>query len=315
MLKYMTIFDTSIATDNLGDAIIMDSVNETTRELCPDAFTVRVPTHDKISSASRKYARKAHLSFVGGTNLLCANWVYRSQWKIGLSDFWRIGNPILLGVGWHYYQRKSDPITGFMLRQLFKNQHKHSVRDSYTEQRLRDMGITNVINTGCVTMWGLTKEKCASIPVRKAENAIITVTAYRHDPELDRKWIDLVISQYKNVYFWSQMHDDLEYIKGIAGEKVKIIDTNLEAYNKILETTDIDFIGTRLHGGIRALQKGRRALIIEVDNRAREISRDTNLPTVKRDDVETIRDWIENPKPVTIVMPWDKIEEWKAQVR
>jgi hypothetical protein len=43
---------------------------------------------------------------------------------------------------------------------------------------------------------------------------------------------------------------------------------------------DVDFVGARLHGGIRALQRGRRTLTIALDNRAREIAGDTGMPVV-----------------------------------
>ncbi len=56
--------------------------------------------------------------------------------------------------------------------------------------------------------------------------------------------------------------------------------------------TPVDYIGTRLHGGVFCLLRGKRSLIVEVDNRATEIARDTGLPTVKRVDLETLRRWI-----------------------
>ena len=66
-------------------------------------------------------------------------------------------------------------------------------------------------------------------------------------------------------------------------------------------------------GGVRVLQRGRRALILEVDNRAKEIAADTGLPTAQRGEEELIADWIANPKPVSIQMPWEAIEAWRGQ--
>jgi hypothetical protein len=176
------------------------------------------------------------------------------------------------------------------------------------------MGINNVLNTGCPTMWGLTEELCAKVPVKRAEDAIITVTAYSsRNPDIDRKWIDLVCSKYRKVYFWPQMYGDLAYIQSISEGRLTIVDMSLAGYDSALESCDVDYIGTRLHGGVRALQKGRRALIIEIDNRAKEISRDTNLPTIERDDLARLATWIDDPVPTRIKMPWDVIAEWKAQ--
>ncbi|MEP4051270.1 MAG: polysaccharide pyruvyl transferase family protein, partial [Litorimonas sp.] len=42
-------------------------------------------------------------------------------------------------------------------------------------------------------------------------------------------------------------------------------------------------VGTRLHGGIRGLMHGRRVLVTQIDNRARDIGLETGLPTCARD--------------------------------
>ena len=47
-------------------------------------------------------------------------------------------------------------------------------------------------------------------------------------------------------------------------------------------------VGTRLHAGIRALQKGNQALILSVDNRATEINKDINIPVISRFDLAQI---------------------------
>ena len=76
---------------------------------------------------------------------------------------------------------------------------------------------------------------------------------------------------------------------------------------------DIDFIGSRLHGGIRALNYKRRALIIGVDNRATEINRDTNLPFISRENIEHANKWINSVSKTEIHLPNDNINEWKSQ--
>lgn len=312
MLKTIAIWDTSIVTDNVGDEIIMDSVMREAKEMFPGDFYVRIPTHDTIGAEARKYAQNAHAAIVGGTNLMCAYWWLKSQWKVGLKDFWRIGNPVLCGVGWRFYQRKTDPITAWMLRIMLAKDKLHSVRDEYTKQRVEEMGIKNVVNTGCPTMWRLTPEHCAKLPTERAENCLTTVTAYRGEREADKAWLELLIKNYKTVYFWPQMYDDYKYVQELVGDKVTILDASLVAYDACIDS-GVDYVGTRLHGGIRVLQRGKRALIIEVDNRAKEISKDTGLPTVDRNDVETIQKWIDKSEPVKITMPWETITQWKEQ--
>lgn len=310
----ITIFDTAIASDNIGDEIIMDAVNKHLLEVFPSANFLHLPTHISLNGAQLKLAQKSEKSFVGGTNLLCGNWLLKPQWKVGLRELFYIKNPILLGVGWRFYQRPTDFLTKIYLKKLLNKKYLHSVRDSYTLARVQEMGIKNVINTACPTMWKLTPEHCAKIPTQKASSALITVTAYRNDPEIDRKWLEIVLANYEKIYLFPQMVGDVQYVQNMnLGRDIKVISPSLAAYDQILARENLDYIGTRLHGGIRALQHGRRSLIIEVDNRATEIARDTNLPTAKRDDFSSVKHWIENDSPTIINLPLTEIDRWKAQ--
>lgn len=73
-------------------------------------------------------------------------------------------------------------------------------------------------------------------------------------------------------------------------------------------------IGTRLHGGIHALNKEKRSLTIAVDNRAVEISRDTGLPVVKQENVkQELEHMICNSWKTEIRFPLENIGKWKKQ--
>ncbi len=61
------------------------------------------------------------------------------------------------------------------------------------------------------------------------------------------------------------------------------------------------------------MQHNRRALIIPVDNRAAEISVSTDLPVASRTDPAAIERWILNPRPTSLTLPTNGIEEWKSQ--
>ena len=80
-----------------------------------------------------------------------------------------------------------------------------------------------------------------------------------------------------------------------------------------LENNDIDYVGTRLHAGIRAIQKKRRALVLSIDNRASEISNDIGMNVVPREDIEKIEFFITNEQKTSIKIPHKNIEAWKAQ--
>lgn len=315
-MEKIALFDTSIDSDNLGDLIIMDAVIKHLREMFPQDSFINIPTHNFLNKKNRDEIRECKRGFVGGTNLLCANWMLFPQWKINLLDTFLIPSPILMGVGWQYYQRSTDFLTAIFLRQLLSKNYIHSVRDSYTEQRLKSIGINNVINTACPTMWELTPKHCEKIPAGKAKNAITTITFYRKDFEADKKWMKTIIDNYEKIYFWGQMDGDEQYLKSMdLGKDIEILEPSLMAYDNALSNIDADFIGTRLHGGIRAIQHKKRALVIEIDNRAAEIAKDTGLPTVKRDDINGITGWIYGNAPLKIVLPEENITSWKAQFK
>jgi hypothetical protein len=162
-------------------------------------------------------------------------------------------------------------------------------------------------------MWQLTDEHCARIPVRKAPHAMFTVTYYHPQPEQDKAVFDLLKKHYDTVYVWAQQADDVGYIEQLGLDGFVWVDRTLKAYDKVLSEVDLDYVGTRLHGGIRALQHGRRSAIIPVDNRATEIEKQTKLPIVQRNDPEAVERWIVDPAPTTLTMPWEDLTRWKAQ--
>jgi hypothetical protein len=162
-------------------------------------------------------------------------------------------------------------------------------------------------------MWGLTEEACRRVPVRKARDAVFAVTYYRPAPEADRRLLEMLKRHYERIFFWPQQADDVPYAQEIGLDGMIPIDPAVQAFNHVLDTEDVDFVGARLHGGIRALQRGRRTLIIPVDNRAIEMGRTTLLPVLSRDEPEAIERWITNPEPTRLELPWEAIDRWKNQ--
>ena len=55
---------------------------------------------------------------------------------------------------------------------------------------------------------------------------------------------------------------------------------------------ELDYVGTRLHAGVRAMQKGRRSIILSIDNRAREMGKDYNLNVIERNDIYKLEEYI-----------------------
>jgi polysaccharide pyruvyl transferase WcaK-like protein len=166
-------------------------------------------------------------------------------------------------------------------------------------------------------MWNLTPEHCASIPTEKATNVICTLTDYCRDEANDRAMLDLLLESYDKVWFWLQGRDDLAYIRELGyADKMELVDSALEAYDAVLAMDDLDYVGTRLHAGIRALSKGRRSLIISIDNRAECIGADTGLPTIRREDISfALKDRLEAELITKIDLPWENIRKWKEQFK
>jgi polysaccharide pyruvyl transferase WcaK-like protein len=316
MNKHIAIFDTSIATLNVGDGIIMDAVNEQLQSIFPDDQHIRIPSHEKIGVTSLSIIRRSKAAIVGGSNILSSYMNKYRQWKLDPMDGYFMKNKVtLLGVGWRQYQGKTNLYTKMMLRRILCTDRLHSVRDSYTESRVKELGITNVINTGCPTMWNLTKAHCAQIPSKKADKVIFTLTDYSRNDKADRKMIEVLKRNYTHVSFWVQGNKDFAYFNsfGELVNGIKIVAPNLPSYNDVLEVEPLDYVGTRLHAGIRALQKKRRSIIIGIDNRAEEKRKDFGLPVLDRAQIDSLEDLINRETALQITLPEMNINLWKKQ--
>lgn len=312
----IAILDTSVCTENLGDYIIMDSVRRELYNLFPMHHKMTLPTHEKIDKVGYSIIKSSQYSFIGGTNLLSSNMNKYNQWKVNLKDTLNVNNILLMGVGWWQYQNKPNRYTKYLFRKLLNHTLLHSVRDAYTESKLKEMGFSNVINTACPTMWTLTPEHCKLIPRKKAETVAFTLTDYNIDRELDQLLIDTLLENYKTIYFWVQGAGDYKYLNSLQRvENIKIIHPDLQSYDDILDRgEEIDYIGTRLHAGVRALQKKRRSLIIAIDNRAIEKSKDFNLPIIDRTHIKThLARMISSEFRTEIKIPLENIITWKKQ--
>lgn len=322
------ILDTSNATENLGDFIIMDAVRKQLRRMFPNDFFVYSTTHDSPGHKGFGWAEQATLQFIGGSNLLSGRFIgrNRAQWRFGFRDTLHMNKLIGVGLGWQsdaeYKSLINVPLV-YAQKKLYKmgmsNNYIHSVRDSHTQKNLEKYGIKS-INTACVTMWDLTAAHLSSIPKNKAKKVITTITNYRKSDEhmaAYRSMITTLLRLYDEVEMWIQTPGDLELLAELnikGSEAIKFINPNLEDYDRALEE-NVDYVGTRLHAGIRALQHAKRTLIIEVDNRAREIAKDTNLPTLGYENIQSLEELLENELTMDVRVPFDQIELWKNQFK
>ena len=316
-MKKIAIFDTSISNMNLGNQIIVDAVRREVKRIFPHDFIYHVPATEFINGRlTKQILSDADFLIYAGTNVLRSDMDNPySEWCIRPTD--RFPSPvIMLGAGWWQYQEFGpNDYTKKLLHNVIHLEAIHSVRDQYTVDRLTSIGF-KAQNTGCPTIWDLTPAHCASIPTTKSESAITTLTNWKHAPDQDRQMLSDIRKNYEKVYFWPQNFDDSDYLRHLDGGAIEMIDPTLEAYDEALRTLDADFVGNRLHGGIRALQHGRRTIIIAVDNRANEMGRDFNLPVCPREDVATrLADLIRGDWKTEIRLPDEEISSWRNQFR
>jgi polysaccharide pyruvyl transferase WcaK-like protein len=302
----------ALNTDNAGDHIIMGNCLLHLDELVETQNAVRVSTH-RIPDADDDWGAT---KIVCGTNILSCRMSKYGLWKLprNLKNY---RNITLMGVGFDSYNTESELYTKLLLRHMLSKDGYHSVRDSFSEKMLKSMGIQNVLNTGCPTMWNLTSEHCAAIPRKMARNVVCTVTDYSRDVKNDSVMLDILLASYAKVYLWLQGRDDLTYIRELGYEnKLALVNSTLEAYDDVLTQDDLDYVGTRLHAGIRALSKRHRSLIVSIDNRAECISADTGLPTIRREDIPfALKERLEAELETKIDLPWANIQKWKEQFK
>ncbi|WP_171971805.1 polysaccharide pyruvyl transferase family protein [[Limnothrix rosea] IAM M-220] len=293
--------------------IIENAVKTELSKIFMDRDILSISTQKYLRANQVKLVKDSSFTFVGGTNLLSSNMEQYRQWKLSPLDIYRVKNVILFGVGWWQYQNPPNLYTRLLLKSVLSHQYLHSVRDGYTEKQLRFAGFKNVVNTGCPTMWPLAHLKQEEIPPLKAPSVLLMLTDYSKRPSIDSQLIRLLFDKYETVFVWPQGRQDLEYIRSF-NKPFKILGHSFNSLNQFLSSgVKFDYIGTRLHGGIKCLLARKRSLILEIDNRAKEIARDTNLPTAERDDFAHVSAWIEKPFSIDIRLNIDNIMLWKKQ--
>lgn len=311
----ISVFDTSIAAYNIGNQIIMDAVKAELMDLFPQSFVLSLPVED-IKKNVRHYNTMSDITFVGGTNILNSDIRRCRQWDLSLHNILILSNIVLMGCGWWQYEER--PITRYTqwaFDRIFSNKYIHSVRDEYTRNKLATIGIDS-INTGCPTLWRLTDEVVGQIPKEKKSKVVITLTDYNRNKERDIKLLDVCLRNYETVYLFPQGTGDIPYITELGYlERLQFVSPQIAAYNAILESGEVDYIGTRLHAGIRALQKSVRSFIIGIDNRAKEMARDFGLPVLDEKRIDELESWIARPYELNLNIPFERIESWKQQFR
>jgi polysaccharide pyruvyl transferase WcaK-like protein len=320
-MENVLLLDTSVGSDNKGDDIIMKCVRYQLSEITKNAFVHTLPTHvspfhwyQVARGSSRvKAFSNAKYKYVGGSNLLTMDmFTHFPQWNINLFNCGPLKGSILVGVG-AGRGSKVNIYTKALYNKVLSHEYFHSVRDERTKRILEEMGF-KAINTGCASLWSLTPELCKQIPTQKSDSVIFTLTRHLGGPlKEDQQLIDILNKNYKNIYFWIQGDQDLEYFNLFKNtQKIKIVPPTVEDYEKILNT-DVDYIGTRLHGGIYAMRHKKRSIIIAIDERARGMSETYNLNLVDRNDLSKLEEMINSTIVTEVNVNFDLVNKWLNQ--
>lgn len=321
-MKTVLLLNPAIGTDNIGDYIIYECVCSEMAEIFRQAFVKEIPTqmpafHSyavwRNSFAVQNYAT-CDYKFVGGSNILAKNMLtHYPQWNVNVFNCKPLAGSVCVGVGAGAGEH-TDAYTTHLYRKILSHSYYHSVRDERSKRYVEDVLGLKAINTGCVTMWALTPDFCAQIPAKKADNVVFTLTARMQLDPSDQMLIDTLKREYDHVSFWIQGDKDEAYFHAFSNtEGIEIIPPHKAAYEAVLMRNNIEYVGTRLHGGIYALRHKKRAIIISIDERARSISADTGLITIEKNALDGLPELINSAFETKPNIPFEEIARWKAQ--
>ena len=321
-MNRIVLFEPSIATLNLGDHIIVESIKRELDFLLRDAFVVEQSTQTPIMhcyqwmDGRQKHAAQADYKFVCGSNLFWDNMLHPiPQWNINLFNCQSAADSILVGVGSSTRMTSVNRYTQQLYKKVLSKNYIHSARDEATKQHIESLGF-KAMNTGCATMWSLNQEHCAKIPTQKADRVVFTLTDYLKDPGKDKELIQILERNYSELYFWPQGYGDWEYLQEIKGAaNIRVLAPNLESMRSLLWEGSIDFVGTRLHGGIFAMQNYVRTIILVIDNRAGDMKNSYNIPAVDRADTMALESLIRSEWNTCVNIDENRIHSWKEQFR
>lgn len=311
------LLNTSMNSDNAGDDIIMHFAKKQFATIFPNERLDEIPTHGSWVEVEKNKANRVKI--VCGSNALSTNAALDCviAFPRDVSIYRKSLLLMAAGLRCAHGRKHFTSLTSRFLKYALCDDVMHSVRDENTKQRLEEIGITNVLNTSCVTMWGLTPEVCSSIPQVKADFVLTTVTDYAQDPAKDRVMLETLMRRYKKVYLWLQGAGDRCYVDTIVNtERIELINGSFSDLQEFIagRSEPIDYIGTRLHCGVYCLSEGIRSIVVCVDNRALGIHEDTGLPILMREEVpEKLDEAINSLAPIRISLPFDSIEKWKGQ--
>lgn len=316
------LLDTSLKTDNAGDEIIMHFAEKQLHSLWDTTKLKRISTHSFNRETKKTMESvKDQIKIVCGTNSVSTHPTSIQPIALPRDPSLYDNSLVLLASGLRYTKKYPtfSETSKRLLSGLLSDEYIHSVRDSHTEKQLREIGISNVLNTSCVTLWEMTPERCSLIPRHKGKRVLTTITDYAFDAENDRYMLQTLSKNYDQVFLWIQGAEDKKRLNEITDlPDITLVKGGFYGLQRFIENKPdgLDYFGTRLHCGIYCMNNGIRSTIVSVDNRAHDIQLDTNLPTIERASLkEEMEKTIQGDWDTHLTIPFENIEMWKAQFK
>lgn len=308
----VVLLDTAVRTNRLTDKMVMGECRNICEELFQDRPFMCVPaSHYKNSIKEPKDSRK----ILCGSNILSREMEKTGQLLFSdiLSEFQNI---CLMGAGIREFEI-GDPISSYtqsLLRFLLCGRTIHAVRDEKTKSFLEQIGIHNVVRTGCPSLWSLTAQRCEKIPQRKGRNVLTALESRSESLLEDRNLLKILKEEYETVSIWVRDKENLEYLQKLGNLKeYTLIPGTFQALNETLTGQNIDYIGTHIQAGIQNLAMLNRSLIISDTDYAQALRQEMHLPVLKRSMQKEVEAWLTAPYETHILLPEENIKHWKAQ--
>ena len=110
-----------------------------------------------------------------------------------------------------------------------------------------------------------------------------------------------------------QTSEDERYFKMLHHQKEVQKIYSFSQFKQVCKNGKVDYVGTRLHGGIFAMQCGIRTLIVEIDQRAEGFRLTNNINTIKRDKIQELEEILHSQIKTDIHLRNTEIKAWLSQ--
>jgi hypothetical protein len=290
MSQTLAFINPRLSTQNVGDLFIEDSVK---RILDYDrAHSIEIDPRRPISPGDIDRINATEAAVIVGTNLWYRDMPRLGRWCFSLDELKRIRVPIIpFGIG---TTRHAGEDNGFhrdtlaQIRLIHASCAAGSVRDVRTAEALEEAGISNVVMTGCPTLfrslelqWTLKRNLTSRhvvVTVRNGQRANVRVLLR----QLREAGLKPVIA--------AQQENDLIFRRTIPflqkGTRT-LYRYDLQPYLHLVEAS-VGVIGWRLHGNMLHLAHGRPAGFFANCSRAESFCDSFGLPSVACEDHERI---------------------------